>query len=238
MRLLVERSGMQALDVESLPRAGRLARGRGGVVLLWLGFFCGPGEIAEAAELRRDQGDLALCVIADGVDEKAFAALVDERLDRLALLDRSCAEVDDIVAALALVARGGTRLPSARAAGPANPEEELVGGLTEYEREVLELIAHGLRNCAIARRLWKSEKAIEKTVARIFQKLGLEARIAPDLDRRVTAARIYFSTCRLGVGDLLSPSTPAVPTMGPAAGPTGIGALRGRTPLLSGTAAR
>ena len=41
----------------------------------------------------------------------------------------------------------------------------------------------------------KSEKAVEKQVSHVFEKLGLDKGSATHLDRRVTAARIFFS-CR------------------------------------------
>jgi DNA-binding CsgD family transcriptional regulator len=105
--------------------------------------------------------------------------------------------------------------------------------LTACEREVLELIAEGLRNPAIARRLWKSEKAIEKTVARVFGKLGLDATLMPDVDRRVTAACIYLSTSM--PLRLVKPPADEAPAplrfpRGRAADPQ---AIRGPAPLLT-----
>src|SRR5215210_7124721 len=50
-------------------------------------------------------------------------------------------------------------------------------------------------NCEIGDRLWKSEKAIEKRISHVFAKLGLDASCNGRLDRRVTAARIFFA-CR------------------------------------------
>jgi DNA-binding NarL/FixJ family response regulator len=65
--------------------------------------------------------------------------------------------------------------------------------LSRVEREVLLLMSDGLRNRAIAQKLHKSEKTVEKQVARIFSKLELHD---PALDRRVLAVRIV-----LGWGD-------------------------------------
>jgi DNA-binding NarL/FixJ family response regulator len=64
--------------------------------------------------------------------------------------------------------------------------------LSLAEREVLMLMGDGLRNRAIARKLHRSEKTVEKHVARIFEKLELQD---PTVDRRVLAARILCEWC-------------------------------------------
>jgi DNA-binding NarL/FixJ family response regulator len=59
-------------------------------------------------------------------------------------------------------------------ASPALPFREL----TDREREVLGLVARGLTNTAIARRLSLSEKTVRNNVSNIFAKLGVENRSA------------------------------------------------------------
>lgn len=49
-------------------------------------------------------------------------------------------------------------------------------GLTEREREIVELIAHGLDNWQIAARLSLSEKTVRNNASRIFEKLGVHTR--------------------------------------------------------------
>ena len=62
--------------------------------------------------------------------------------------------------------------------------------LTPREREVLELMAEGLSNIAIAERIVVTERAVEKHVTSIFQKLHLPA--AGDTHRRVLAVLTYL----------------------------------------------
>ncbi|MGH6608658.1 MAG: LuxR C-terminal-related transcriptional regulator, partial [Burkholderiaceae bacterium] len=50
------------------------------------------------------------------------------------------------------------------------------GSLTTAEREVLQLVAEGLDNRAIAERLLKSEKTVRNQVSIIFDKLGVRTR--------------------------------------------------------------
>ena len=59
---------------------------------------------------------------------------------------------------------------------PPKPPAEL-GELTTREREVLELVAHGLSNAELAQRLFLSEKTIKTHVGRILMKLGLRDRV-------------------------------------------------------------
>ena len=73
-------------------------------------------------------------------------------------------------------------------------EDLLPESLTPTEERVLEMIASGLRNREIARRTNRSEKAIEKQVGRVFAKLGLQADIDGRIDRRVTAARLFYTS--------------------------------------------
>jgi DNA-binding NarL/FixJ family response regulator len=63
--------------------------------------------------------------------------------------------------------------------------DDPLGELTPREREVLELMAEGRSNHAIAEQLIVTERAVEKHVTSIFGKLGLQP--APEDHRRVLA---------------------------------------------------
>ena len=62
--------------------------------------------------------------------------------------------------------------------------------LTPREREVLGLMAEGLSNAGICRKLFLSPKTVETHVHGIFVKLGLPA--APDDHRRVLAVLAFL----------------------------------------------
>jgi DNA-binding NarL/FixJ family response regulator len=58
----------------------------------------------------------------------------------------------------------------------APPGSKPLDQLTVREREVLELIAHGLSNSEIAARLYLTEATVKTHVAHIYRKLGLRDR--------------------------------------------------------------
>ena len=71
-----------------------------------------------------------------------------------------------------------------------SPREIPIETLTAREREVLELMAEGRSNTGIAERMVVTERAVEKHVTSIFQKLGLPP--ASEDHRRVLAVLTYL----------------------------------------------
>ena len=141
---------------------------------------------------------MRLCIVAHATEPEALRALVARRSEAVAVLQRRdgldlgtvVATLDDILSGHSTLEPG--ILAQLVAAGAGN---DALADLTPSEHEIIELVAYGLRNSEIARRLWKSEKSIERQVSHVFVKLGLHHSRHPHIDRRVTAARIYFA-CR------------------------------------------
>ena len=71
------------------------------------------------------------------------------------------------------------------------PADGPLGRLTPRERDVLELMAQGRSNAAIAQRLFLSESAVGKHTASIFAKLDLPP--SDDDNRRVLAVLAYLN---------------------------------------------
>jgi len=71
-----------------------------------------------------------------------------------------------------------------------NAKEEPLARLSPREREVLELMAEGRSNAAIAQRLFITERAVAKHTAAIFTKLDLQP--SDDDNRRVLAVLAYL----------------------------------------------
>jgi DNA-binding NarL/FixJ family response regulator len=196
LKLLLEESGFQAIHAESLKRAHRLRGGTCDEVLLWVGGHLGVEAAEQIRDMRRARPGLALCVLANGADRDALRALLSDDATGVAFLLRSNRPgAGDLVEAVRGVIEGRATVDPRlleQLAAPVQPAETPVEHLSDCEREVLELVALGLRNREIARRLWRSEKTIEKRIGRLFSKLGLHPESNPQLDRRVAAARMFL----------------------------------------------
>ena len=108
------------------------------------------------------------------------------------LLKDRVADVDRFIDAVRRVADGGSALDPevvAQLLGRSRREDPL-DELTPREREVLELMAEGRTNQAIATELVVSERAVEKHVTSIFSKLDLAT--SPTDHRRVLAVLAYL----------------------------------------------
>jgi DNA-binding NarL/FixJ family response regulator len=107
------------------------------------------------------------------------------------LLKDRVSDLEQFATAVKRVAEGGSALDPAvvgqllgrRTGGP-------IDELSPREREVMELIAEGRSNQAIADRLFVTLRAVEKHVTNIFEKLGLSA--GADDHRRVLAVLTYL----------------------------------------------
>ncbi|MEX2984038.1 response regulator [Streptomyces sp. C36] len=109
------------------------------------------------------------------------------------LLKESVFDADQFIDALERVAGGGTAMDPAviaRLLSNGSPNRGL-GQLTEREHSVLGLMAEGLSNQAIGRRLFLSESAIGKYTTSLFGKLGIMD--DDDTNRRVRAVLTYLN---------------------------------------------
>jgi DNA-binding NarL/FixJ family response regulator len=100
---------------------------------------------------------------------------------------------DQFIDAVRTVAAGGTVMDHevvAKLLGRRAREESL-GRLSARERQVLELMAEGRSNSAIAQRLFVTEKAVSKYSTSIFAKLDLVP--SDDDNRRVLAVLAYLN---------------------------------------------
>lgn len=109
------------------------------------------------------------------------------------LLKESVFDSDQFFSALDRVAAGGTAMDPAVIAkilAGTTPNRELAR-LTDREHQVLALMAEGLSNQAIGRRLFLSDSAISKYTTSLFGKLGITD--DDDTNRRVRAVLTYLN---------------------------------------------
>ena len=146
---------------------------------------------ARAARLiRAHHPGIAIVLLSQHVETKHSVDLVSSGGFGYLLKDRVL-DVDDFLAALDRVAAGGSaldpevvsRLLGARAG---------VAALTTREHEVLALMAEGLTNVGIARRLWLTQRTVETHIGSILGKLGLTTN--GEEHRRVLAVLRYLGS--------------------------------------------
>jgi DNA-binding NarL/FixJ family response regulator len=146
-----------------------------------------------ALELRTDFPATGVLVFSQYIETRYAARLLEHNAAGVGyLLKDRVADVADFTAALERVAAGGTALDPevVRQLLAARGAVSGLGTLTVREREVLALMAEGRSNTAIAAALVVTDGAVEKHVASIFGKLGLEKSSSDN--RRVLAVLEYL----------------------------------------------
>jgi DNA-binding NarL/FixJ family response regulator len=148
--------------------------------------------IQAAHEIRRRHPDMAVVLLSQHVEVGVATQLLAEAPERLGyLLKDRVTDAADFVGSLRQVADGGTVLDPQVVSGLLSDrrDDSPLQSLTPREREVLELVAEGRSNRAIAERLVITPAAVQKHVSAIFNKLGLPA--GQEDDRRILAVLAY-----------------------------------------------
>jgi DNA-binding NarL/FixJ family response regulator len=148
--------------------------------------------IVAAKRIRSEHAGTGVVVLSQYVEEDYAFALLSEGVAGMGyLLKERVSDLDELVRALTAVSRGESALDPlvieallARRAG-----EGPLLGLTDREREVLAVMATGRNNATIAKTLYMSDRAVEKHIGSVFQKLGLVDE--RETNRRVMAVLAY-----------------------------------------------
>lgn len=145
-----------------------------------------------AKEIRCKHPRTSVLVLSQYAEPAYAVELLEHSPDGIGyLLKDRVNDVPEFTAAVRRVAAGGSALDASvvsRLVGRRRREDPLAD-LTPREREVLELMAEGLSNLAIAERMVVTERAVEKHITSIFGKLRLPA---ADAHRRVLAVLTYL----------------------------------------------
>ena len=197
--LLAEVDDVDLIGVVGDPRAllEQVAELRPDVVLTDIRMpptFTNEG-IDVAKRIRVDHPETGVVVLSQYAEEEYAFELLEDGVAGLGYLlkDRVTA-IDELVRAMQEVARGGSaldpRVVEGLVARRTREARSPLTTLTEKETAVLKEMATGRNNSSIAQVLFMSERAVEKHIGAIFQKLGLSEE--RDLNRRVAAVITFL----------------------------------------------
>jgi DNA-binding NarL/FixJ family response regulator len=146
-----------------------------------------------ALTIREERPDAGILLLSQYVEDRYLAQLLAGGAQGVGyLLKDRVAEVERLAEAVERVGTGGSVLDPevvAQMLGRRS-EDGPLDTLTSRERDVLELMAEGRTNRAIADRLFLSERAVERHVTSIFNKLDLPS--TEQNHRRVLAVLTYL----------------------------------------------
>ncbi|MDZ5619398.1 response regulator transcription factor [Nocardioides sp. HM23] len=151
--------------------------------------------IDAAKRIRTEFPETGVLVLSQYIEDDYAFDLLSDGVEGLGyLLKERVSQVDELIAALQAVARGGSALDPKVVEGlmarKSSQESSPLLGLTEREREVLQELASGRSNAATAKALFMSERAVEKHISSVFQKLDLVHE--SDVNRRVMAVLVFL----------------------------------------------
>lgn len=146
-----------------------------------------------ALNLRSSHPEIGVLIFSQHVETTYASALLSSGATGVGyLLKDRVADVAEFLDAVNRVGNGGTALDPEVVAQLLASERTRgdLDLLTVREREVMELVAQGRSNTAIAAQLWISEGAVEKNISNIFSKLSLPTTSSDN--RRVLAVLRYL----------------------------------------------
>jgi DNA-binding NarL/FixJ family response regulator len=151
--------------------------------------------IDAAKRIRADHPGTGVVVLSQYVEEDYALELLQDGVAGLGyLLKERVSDLEELVRALREVCRGGSALDpkvvEALVARRSADAHSPLLALTDREREVLEMMATGRNNATIAKQLYMSDRAVEKHIGAVFQKLGLNDE--DQVNRRVMAVLAYL----------------------------------------------
>ena len=145
-----------------------------------------------AAELKRAHPALGVLVLSQHIETTHVVELVALGGFGYLLKDRVL-QVGEFLSAAERVAQGGSALDPKVVASLVSTrrDNDPLADLTAREHEVLELMAEGLTNAGIAKRLYLSERTVEAHIRHVLTKLNIPER--EDAHRRVLAVLTRLS---------------------------------------------
>jgi DNA-binding NarL/FixJ family response regulator len=171
----IEVVGEASTAAEALARVPAL---RPDVAILDVRLGDGDG-VSVCRDLKSQRPELACLMLTSFADDEALYNAIMAGAQGYVLKQ---IRGSDLIGAVRAVAAGGSLLDPratasvlARLRDQSTPKDPLEG-LTEREREILELIGEGLSNREIGARLFLAEKTVKNYVTNLLAKLGMQRR--------------------------------------------------------------
>jgi len=126
--------------------------------------------------LRRQLPELGIVLLSNNADPHLLGALPGDVAGGWSyLLKRTVSDIEAVRRAVSGAANGLVVFDAALTRGAAIGTGSPIARLSPRQLEIVELIAQGYSNAAIAKRLVLSEKSVENHLTRVYQQLGVNA---------------------------------------------------------------
>ncbi len=151
-----------------------------------------PGQydgIDAGIEIRKRKPSTGIVLLSSHRDRRFFTSLpADQQAGWSYLLKQSVGDIDTVIRAIQGSAMGMVVLDPALIGEMRPKPDSALSRLTPRQRDVIELIARGYSNAAIADELSLTERSVETYVSVIYQELGVSGE--RETNARVKAALI------------------------------------------------
>ena len=170
---------------------------RPGVALLDIELPGAMDGIALGLRLGELLPDLGVVLLSNHVDPRYVSALPPGAASGWSyLLKQSVGDIDALRRAIDGAAAGHVTVDPVLVTALTPRPKGAVDRLSPRQRELLELLAQGLTNAAIAQRMVLSEKSVENGITRLYEELQID-RDDPTVQPRVRAVLSFLRESRL-----------------------------------------
>jgi DNA-binding NarL/FixJ family response regulator len=147
--------------------------------------------IEAALQIKKARSHIGIVILSVHKDRRYVTSLpIEDSRGWAYLLKQTVPDLATIVRAIEGSKAGMLVLDPAMVSNMRPKEDSILARLTVRQREVLELIAQGYNNAAIAERLRLSGRSVETYINAIYQELQLSNE--PDIHARVRATLFYL----------------------------------------------